>query len=52
MILLNFKNEIIEPKYLYIGGINGHYALVEFEKGNFGYIDINGKEYFYRNENF
>jgi len=52
MILLNFKNEIIEPKYLYISGINGHYALVEFENGNFGYIDIYGKEYFYRNENF
>lgn len=51
MILLQYSNEIIKPKYLYIGGFIGSYALVEFEPGNFGYIDLDGNEYFYRKKN-
>lgn len=42
--------EIIEPAYLTINSFKREYALVEYESGKFGYIDKNGKEYFWRSE--
>lgn len=41
--------EIIEAKYLGINSMERGIALVEYEKGKFGYVDQNGKEYFKRN---
>jgi len=40
--------EIIDPKYISIGSMERGVALVEYEKGSFGYIDQYGKEYFER----
>jgi len=41
-------NEIIEAKYFKIAPLSKGYAMVEFEKGKFGYIDYQGNEYFIR----
>jgi WG containing repeat len=41
--------EIIKAKYLSINSMERGLALVEFEKGKFGYVDQSGKEYFKRN---
>jgi hypothetical protein len=41
--------EIIEPKYLTISSMERGVALVEYEKGKYGYVDKYGKEYFKRN---
>lgn len=41
--------EIIEPKYLEINSMERGIALVEYERGKFGYVNQYGKEYFKRN---
>lgn len=43
-------NEIIEPKYIWIGSMERGVALVEYEEGKFGYINEKGKEYFSRDK--
>lgn len=40
--------EIIEPKYFSISSMERGFALVEYEKGKFGYIGRDGREYFSR----
>ncbi|MBK6821668.1 MAG: WG repeat-containing protein [Saprospiraceae bacterium] len=49
-VILKYSNELINPKYLSVSPFISQYSLVEFEPGNFGYIDINGVEYFFRSE--
>lgn len=38
--------EIIKPKYYSINSLERGYALVEYKRGKFGYINYYGKEYF------
>lgn len=41
---------IIRPKYLNIESFENEFAKVEFEPNRFGYIDLQGNEYFFRIE--
>ena len=43
-----FITRHLDPKYLSIGSLANGHALVEYEKGKYGYIDREGNEYFIR----
>lgn len=44
----NKTKEFIKPKYLSITSLESGFALVEYAKNKFGYIDYQGNEYFFR----
>lgn len=47
-IFNDWPTQKIEPKYLSIGSFENEFARVEFEPNRFGYIDLQGNEYFFR----
>lgn len=42
------SDQMIKPRYLSISSLATGYTKVEYEKNMFGYIDLNGNEYFIR----
>ncbi|KAA3631847.1 MAG: WG repeat-containing protein [Bacteroidetes bacterium] len=46
--IYNMPKDFIPAKYYSISSLAKGFALVEYEKGRFGYIDKNGSEYFFR----
>ncbi len=47
-IFNDWPTQKIESKYLSIGTFENEFARVEFEPNRFGYIDLQGNEYFFR----
>jgi len=46
----NKQRQLIREKYLSINSLREGLVLVEYQKGSYGYVSLNGREYFNRKE--